>query len=124
MCDVRRRSGLRVCRSRSELGRAVSGFGRGEGDGRALREFTEARVGAAARVFRARAEYHGVTPRIDIEVLARAWVGEQITVMRWWLEDEPPKLSPEEVTGMLRDLSLRGRYWANGFDGEPHEDAD
>ncbi|GAA4832360.1 TetR/AcrR family transcriptional regulator [Saccharopolyspora rosea] len=94
---------------------------RGEGDGRALRQFTDARVAAAAQVFQARADYHGVTPRIDIEVLARAWVGEQISVLRWWLEDEPPRLSPEQVTEMLLDLSLRGRYWANGFDGEPGE---
>ncbi|MER7016085.1 TetR/AcrR family transcriptional regulator [Saccharopolyspora sp. NPDC000359] len=97
---------------------------RGEGDGRALQEFTDARTAAAAQVFRARAEHHGVTPRIDIDVLARAWVGEQIAVMRWWLETNPPQLSPEEVTGMLLDLSLRGRYWANGFDGGPPDRAE
>ncbi|MGW5647697.1 TetR/AcrR family transcriptional regulator [Saccharopolyspora sp. NPDC003752] len=92
---------------------------RGEGDGRALREFMEARTAAAAKVFQARADYRGVSPRIDIEVLARAWVGEQTAVMRWWLEADQPELSPEEITGMLHDLSLRGRHWANGFDGDP-----
>ncbi|MEU1387785.1 MULTISPECIES: TetR/AcrR family transcriptional regulator [unclassified Nonomuraea] len=92
---------------------------RGEGDGRALREFVDARCGAAAAVFQARAEAVGVAPRIDIGVLARAWVGEQISVLRWWLEADPPPLSAEAVTQMLLDLSLRGRYWANGFDGEP-----
>lgn len=92
---------------------------RGEGDGRALREFTDARTSAAAEVFRARAEFHGRTTRIDVEVLARAWVGEQTAVLRWWLESDPPPLSPEEVTEMLLELSRRGRYWANGFDGEP-----
>ncbi|RJL23276.1 TetR/AcrR family transcriptional regulator [Bailinhaonella thermotolerans] len=92
---------------------------RGEGDGRALRRLVDARTAAAATVFRARAEALGVTPRIDVEVLARAWVGEQIAVLAWWLESDPPRLSAEEVTRMLLDLSLRGRYWANGFEGEP-----
>lgn len=70
-------------------------------------------------MFQYRADAHGVTPRMDVEVLARAWVGEQIVVLRWWLEDEPPVLSPQAVTDMLLSLSLRGRYWANGFDGSP-----
>jgi AcrR family transcriptional regulator len=96
---------------------------RGEGDGRALREFTEARVASAVQVFRARAEHLGATPRISLDVLARAWVGEQLSVLSWWLEEEPRPLSPEEVAGMLLDLSLRGRYWANGFDGRPPEPA-
>lgn len=91
---------------------------RGEGDGRALRSFTESRVQFAAEVFRARAKHHGVKPRIDVEVLARAWVGEQVAVLRWFLEADPaPDL--DEVTRMLQRLSLRGRYWANGFDGDP-----
>ncbi|WP_369232352.1 TetR/AcrR family transcriptional regulator [Streptomyces sp. R21] len=92
---------------------------RGEGDGRALRQLVEARTQAAAAVFSARAEHFGVTPRIDVEVLARAWVGEQISVLQWWLETDPRPLSPEAVTEMLLDLSLRGRYWANGFEGRP-----
>ncbi|GAA3469831.1 TetR/AcrR family transcriptional regulator [Nonomuraea roseola] len=92
---------------------------RGEGDGRALRELMEARSAAAATVFGHRARAMEVTPRIDIDVLARAWVGEQIAVLRWWLEAEPQQLSAEAVTHMLLELSLRGRYWANGFDGDP-----
>ena len=92
---------------------------RGEGDGRALRQFTDARTDAVASVFRARAEHHEVSPRIDVGVLARAWVGEQTAVLRWWLETEPPPLSAEEAARMLQNLSLRGRYWANGFEGDP-----
>jgi AcrR family transcriptional regulator len=92
---------------------------RGEGDGKALRMFMDERSTAAARVFRARAEFHGVTPRMSVDVLARAWTGEQIAVLQWWLESDPPPLSPEDVTDMLLNLSLRGRYWANGFDGVP-----
>lgn len=92
---------------------------RGEGDGRSLRRFVDDRSAAAAEVFAARAQALEVTPRIAPTVLARAWVGEQVAVLQWWLESDPPPLSPEEVTEMLLDLSLRGRYWASGFDGEP-----
>lgn len=91
---------------------------RGEGDGRALRRFIDDRAAIAAVVFAARAEAQGATPNIDIDLLARAWVGEQIAVLQWWLEPETPEMSPEEVTNMLRDLSLRGRFWASGFEGE------
>ncbi|PWV70408.1 TetR family transcriptional regulator [Nocardia neocaledoniensis] len=91
---------------------------RGEGDGRALRRFIDDRTAAATTIFAARAEAKGVTPRIDLEVLARAWVGEQVAVLRWWLESDPRPMTLEEVTGMLRDLSLRGRYWASGFEGD------
>lgn len=92
---------------------------RGEGDGRALRRFVDDRSAAAAEVFSARAAALGVSPRIDVHVLARAWVGEQISVLQWWLESDPPPQSPEVVTEMLLNFSLRGRYWASGFDGEP-----
>ncbi|KAA9150848.1 TetR/AcrR family transcriptional regulator [Amycolatopsis acidicola] len=95
---------------------------RGEGDGRALREFVDARAATAAAVFQARADHAKVAPRIDMEVPARAWVGQQITVLGWWLEAEPPRPGPEEVTEVLLNLSLRGRFWANGFDG-PAPDA-
>ncbi|GAF48230.1 putative TetR family transcriptional regulator [Rhodococcus wratislaviensis NBRC 100605] len=92
---------------------------RGEGDGRALRRFVDERAALAAQIFSARSESNGVTPRIDMEVLSRAWVGEQVAVLQWWLESDPPPLTPEAVTEMLLELSLRGRYWASGFDGSP-----
>ncbi|WP_336158845.1 TetR/AcrR family transcriptional regulator [Amycolatopsis sp. VC5-11] len=96
---------------------------RGEGDGRALRQFTDARIDAVCSVFKSRADHHDVKPRIDLGVLARAWVGEQLAVLRWWLETDPAPMSAEEATGMLQNLSLRGRYWANGFEGDPPDPA-
>ncbi|WP_067828768.1 TetR/AcrR family transcriptional regulator [Nocardia inohanensis] len=92
---------------------------RGEGDGRALRRFTEERTAAAAAAFAARAANLGVTPKLDPALVARAWVGEQISVLQWWLETDPPPLPLEQVADTLRTLSLRGRYWAAGFEGEP-----
>jgi AcrR family transcriptional regulator len=89
---------------------------RGEGDGRPLRQFTDAFVRRTTGEFRDRAERNGVEPRIDPELLARAWVGEQIAVLRWWLEHDVPPMPAEEVTRMLLDLAVHGRYWASGFD--------
>ncbi|MFC7429125.1 TetR/AcrR family transcriptional regulator [Nocardia tengchongensis] len=91
---------------------------RGEGDGRALRRFIENRSAAATRAFTVRSAAQGVVPRIDVGILARAWVGELLTTLSWWLESDF-SMSVEEVTGQLFDFSARGRYWASGFDGEP-----
>ncbi|MRH87886.1 TetR family transcriptional regulator [Nocardia sp. SYP-A9097] len=90
---------------------------RGEGDGRALRRFTEDRASAAARIFTERAAAQGVTLRVDADILARAWVGELVATLTWWLESGST-LTPEQITGELVNLSLRGRYWASGFDDE------
>lgn len=104
---------------------------RGEGNGSALREFVNRRTAVAAQIFTDRASHHGVALRIDAEVLARAWVGEQVTVLQWWLEQDEPEMSAEQITDMLLNLSLRGRLWANGFDeltedlpGSPHAPTD
>ncbi|MCM2393398.1 TetR/AcrR family transcriptional regulator [Streptomyces albipurpureus] len=91
---------------------------RGEGDGRALRQFTEVCTRAGAELFRARAEHLGIAPRLDPELLTQAWAGEWMAVLAWWIEADSPALSPEQATEMLLSLSLRGRYWAAGFDSE------
>ncbi|MBZ4016281.1 TetR/AcrR family transcriptional regulator [Streptomyces purpurogeneiscleroticus] len=88
---------------------------RGEGDGRPLQMFTDAIARATAEEFRDRAERNGVEPRIDPTLLARVWVGEQIAVLRWWVEHETPPMPVEDVVRMLLDLGMHGRYWASGF---------
>ncbi|WP_037853452.1 TetR/AcrR family transcriptional regulator [Streptomyces sp. NRRL S-340] len=104
---------LRHARERRDLYRIVL---RGEGDGRPLQMFVDACARATAEEFRARAERNAVQPRIDPELLARVWVGEQIAVLRWWVEQDTPSLPAEEVVRMLLDLALHGRYWASGFE--------
>ncbi|PXY29113.1 TetR/AcrR family transcriptional regulator [Prauserella sp. PE36] len=94
---------------------------RGEGHGTALRTFIDIRTASAARIFAERAANLGVTMRIQPELLARAWVGEQVAILQWWLEQDEPTMTAEEITQMLLTLSLRGRYWANGFDGPPDD---
>jgi AcrR family transcriptional regulator len=88
---------------------------RGEGDGKPLRMFTDESVRRVADVFRERAEHHHVQTRIAPEVLARAWVGEQFAVLAWWLDQDPAPMPAEDVTGLLVDLAVHGRYWASGF---------
>ncbi|GAB3546820.1 AcrR family transcriptional regulator [Actinopolyspora lacussalsi] len=89
---------------------------RGEGDGKPLQMFTDSLARATSEQFRLRAERNGVTPRIDSELLARVWVGEQLAVLRWWVEHDAPPMPAEEVTRMLLELAVHGRYWASGFD--------
>ncbi|MEU0374355.1 helix-turn-helix domain-containing protein [Streptomyces sp. NPDC006283] len=107
---------LRHAREERDLYRIVL---RGEGDGKPLQMFVDACAAATAEEFRARAERNAVQPRIDPELLARVWVGEQIAVLRWWVEQDTPSLPAEEVVRMLLDLAMRGRYWASGFEAPP-----
>ncbi|MER5850736.1 TetR/AcrR family transcriptional regulator [Streptomyces sp. NPDC002012] len=87
---------------------------RGEGDGRALREFSAIICERVETVFRERAAQLGVTPRIPFDVIARAWTGELIGVLTWWVENDTG-YSAAEITGHLRDLSVYGRVWASGL---------
>ncbi|MGX1516362.1 TetR/AcrR family transcriptional regulator [Streptomyces collinus] len=87
---------------------------RGEGDGRALREFTELIRSHAEMAFRDRAEQLGVEPRIPLGIVARAWTGELISVLSWWVENDTG-YTAEQITAHLRDLSVYGRVWATGL---------
>lgn len=87
---------------------------RGEGDGRALREFAELIRTHAEAAFRARVEQLGVTPRIPLDVVARAWTGELIALLTWWVENDTG-YAAAEITAHLRDLSVYGRVWATGL---------
>ncbi|MET7360479.1 helix-turn-helix domain-containing protein [Streptomyces sp. NPDC005562] len=104
---------LRHAREERDLYRIVL---RGEGDGKPLQMFVDACARATAEEFRARLERNAVKPRIDPELLARVWVGEQVAVLRWWVEQDTPTVPAEEVVRMLLDLALHGRYWASGFE--------
>ncbi|MFC9490766.1 TetR/AcrR family transcriptional regulator [Streptomyces hydrogenans] len=87
---------------------------RGEGDGRALREFTDLIRTDAEAAFRARVEQLAVTPRIPLDIVARAWTGELIGLLTWWVENDTG-YGAAEITAHLRDLSVYGRVWATGL---------
>lgn len=94
---------------------------RGDGDGRALHELTEALSRSVRAEFSARAETNGVTPRLDLDLLARTWVGEVTAVLTWYFSSPEPPMPLSEAARMLASLSRHGRWWGIGFDGPPPE---
>ncbi|MEU3003307.1 TetR/AcrR family transcriptional regulator [Streptomyces sp. NPDC007020] len=87
---------------------------RGEGDGRALREFTDLIRTHAEAAFRERAGQLAVSPRIPLDIVARAWTGELVALLTWWVENDTG-YEAAEITAHLRDLSVYGRVWATGL---------
>ncbi|MCA4135287.1 TetR/AcrR family transcriptional regulator [Arthrobacter sp. M4] len=87
---------------------------RGEGDGAALRELTDAVARKAEETFTERARRFGAAPRIPLDVMARAWAGEIVGVLTWWVEGGSNQTAAE-ITRQLRDLSVYGRAWASGL---------
>ncbi|WP_406691602.1 TetR/AcrR family transcriptional regulator [Saccharopolyspora sp. ID03-671] len=101
---------------RSEVYRLIL---RGDGDGRALHALTEALSRSVRAEFSGRAETNGVTPRLDIDLLARTWVGEVTAVLAWYFASPEPPMPLPEAARMLASLSRHGRWWGLGFDGPP-----
>lgn len=88
---------------------------RGEGDGRAFRQFFDNFRRRAERTYQERAERLGVQTRLPFEVLAHSVTGELLALLTWWIEKEPP-YNKEEMSQMARDLGRHGRFWGMGFD--------
>ncbi|MFJ1753566.1 TetR/AcrR family transcriptional regulator [Kitasatospora sp. NPDC088134] len=86
---------------------------RGEGDGRALRAFADLLGGAAEAVLRQRSGAAGGEPRVPPDLAARAWTGEVIGVLAWWIEGGSA-YSAVEVARYLGECSAFGRRWAGG----------
>jgi AcrR family transcriptional regulator len=57
----------------------------------------------------------GATPRMPLDAIARAWVGEQLALTAWWLEDSPDT-DVDELTGMRMRLMTGGATWAYGLE--------
>lgn len=53
-------------------------------------------------------------PRIPVEIMAHAYAGAQIGVMKWWLDNEQP-YSSEEMACMVESLLVQGMVWAYGL---------
>jgi len=92
---------------------------RGEGDGRGLRALCDDWAETAFQIFRERTEAQRVRPKVDLRVVARAWMGEQTAVLLWWLDAPQPRPGMDQVVETLVELSRRGRFWATGFDPIP-----
>ncbi|MEJ1114625.1 TetR/AcrR family transcriptional regulator [Paenarthrobacter sp. CCNWLY172] len=92
---------------------------RGEGNGRALRELREFLITQAEELFEERATRAGVTPRLPTSFVARAWAGEIIGILTWWVDEDAP-YTDQELTEFLRELAINGRVWASGLDPQPN----
>lgn len=93
---------------------------RGAGDGRALREFYDQTSQWAEQFFSARAAHAGVAPPLPVDIVARAWAGELIGTLGWWLSGGSG-YSAQRIAGTLNELAKHGRRWASGAgpEGEP-----
>lgn len=52
--------------------------------------------------------------RVPLEVMAHAYAGAQIGVMKWWLDNEQP-YSTKEIACMVENLLVQGMLWAVGI---------
>jgi AcrR family transcriptional regulator len=57
----------------------------------------------------------GSPPRMPLDAVARCWVGEQLALTAWWLE-ESPDLDVNELTRMRMHLMTGGATWAYGLE--------
>jgi len=94
----------------------------GAGNGRPLRRLGDLMAQAAQQVFEHRIQEAGNTPRFPVEAQARAWVGELLGLLGWWLETGWDR-TPEEMGRLHVELGLYGHAWAEGFEpGQIHID--
>lgn len=88
---------------------------RGEGDGVALRLFTERVVDVITEVDQA-AQAHGTPPlAVHPELAVRAMAGQVVEVLRWWTDTDTPgstRLPIDEVVAQLRAVANLGRLSA------------
>ena len=81
---------------------------RGEGDGVALRYFADRVSAIVLETDAIDARRRSVRPVIDPALVARAFAGQMLSVLAWWLElDSPPPA--EQVVTQLRNLFAHGR---------------
>jgi AcrR family transcriptional regulator len=68
----------------------------------------------AIDVFSEQCQALGLTPRLPIDFVARSFVGQYLTLMRWWLDGQND-YTLDEMTAMRVEILLHGETWALGF---------
>ena len=84
---------------------------RGAGDGRARLAYLETVADGARRIFARRLERSGATPKVPLDVIARAWAGTHVALLHAWLED-PDRPPAEEAAREQILLLAYGVPWA------------
>jgi AcrR family transcriptional regulator len=87
----------------------------GAGNGMGLRMFVDTMARTAQAMFASQHDDLGVSPRLPVDFVARAFVGQHLTLLRWWL-DGNTGYSLEQLAAMRLALLVRGEAWALGFD--------
>ena len=90
---------------------------RGAASGKALHAFRDALIATYTRYQSAQVAAFGVETRLPLEFIVRAWVGEHIELMFWWLE-ECPEYSAADLTRMRMHLMTDGPLWARGLQAQ------
>jgi AcrR family transcriptional regulator len=87
----------------------------GAGGGLGLRLLANTLSDHATAIFNAQCQTLGVTPRLPIDFVARSFVGQHLTLMRWWLDGQTD-YTLDEMTAMRVETLIHGEAWALGFD--------
>jgi AcrR family transcriptional regulator len=87
----------------------------GAGGGLGLRLLANTVADYATDVFTAQCQTLGLTPRLPIDFVARSFVGQHLTLMRWWLDGQTD-YTLDEMTTMRVETLIHGEAWALGFD--------
>ncbi len=89
---------------------------RGEGDGVALRLFTERVAEVIAELDDMNIAAGALPLAVDAQLAVRAMAGQITEVLRWWLDTDPtefPRLPREQVVAQLRTAAVLGRLRAD-----------
>lgn len=87
----------------------------GAGSGAPRRHYIKAVTDLFTELVTVGLEATGSTPRMPVAAISRCWVGEQIALTTWWLE-ESPELDVDTVTRMRMNLMTQGLTWAVGLE--------
>jgi AcrR family transcriptional regulator len=87
----------------------------GAGGGLGLRLLANTLSDHATAIFNAQCQTLGVTPRLPIDFVARSFVGQHLTLLRWWLDGQT-EYTLNEMTAMRVETLIHGEAWALGFD--------
>jgi AcrR family transcriptional regulator len=87
----------------------------GAGNGLGLRLLANTISDRAIEVFTAQSQKLGISPRLPIDFVARSFVGQHLTLMRWWLDGQTD-YTLDAMTAMRVETMIHGEAWALGFD--------
>jgi AcrR family transcriptional regulator len=86
----------------------------GAGGGLGLRLLANTLSDHATAIFNEQCQTLDVTPRLPIDFVARSFVGQHLTLLRWWL-DAQTEYTLNEMTAMRVETLIHGEAWALGF---------